>query len=475
MTYPDLLNIELPYKPELVFFQPVWEANNDRAHALVGEVCTLAGLVQTGSTGRKNKIVVASLLRAGKKTLLDAALTIACSTNKNAFSGLANGVGRTAVLNVVDALQGKLLERVPGSGAWTKYTNSLIEALGCEYTYAQVTHHRFTPSQDISDRLAGASFIQTSDSLVEVNESETVLERNKRKKSESSSVPKRLSRRSNRQKFGRDFEVAEQEVKRLGEYYLKHPLRLPSEQTQVADYSAAVHRVFHNGRLDAGGRFYGRWCNLSSKQRLTCEIDGEAIVSIDINASQPFLFSMLMGIPLNIPSNTWSDLYSEALEGKATKADRTKLKKVALEVIGTGNPRKAKPSEAHANLFNDDEWTEYRDRLLHLVPALHAMDTDYLNGSGFISYHEAEILKQTLFNLMKDDVPAYSVHDCILVKVSDKDHAVAIYRSTLNNYVKSHCRSFRRPKRMDCYPAMSVSQTGKADYRIDGNQSIIYS
>lgn len=475
MNYPDLLNIELPYKPELVFFQPVWEANNDNAHALVEEVCTLAGLDQVGSAGRKNRIVVASLLLAGKKTLLDAALTIACSTNKNAFSGLANGVGRSAVLKVVDALQGKILERVPGSGAWSTYTNGLIEAIGCEYTYAHVTHHRFSPTQEISSRLVTASFIQTSDSLVEVNESETVLERNKRKQSESSRAPKRMSRRSKHQKFGRDIEIAEHEVKQLGSFYFKHPLRLPSEQTQVSDYSAAVHRVFHNGRLDAGGRFYGPWCSLSSTQRLTCQIDGEAIVSIDINASQPFLFSMLMGIPLNIPSNTWSDLYSEALEGKATKADRTKLKKVALEVIGTGNSWKSKPSEAHANLFNDNEWTEYRDRLLQLFPALHAMDGDYLNGSGFISYHEAEILKQTLFNLMKDDIPAYSVHDCILVKVSDKDHAVATYRSTLNSYVKSHCRSYRRPKRMDCYPAMSVSQTGKADYRIDGNQSIMYS
>ena len=473
MTYPDLLNIELPYKPELVFFQPVWEANNDNAHALVGEVCTLAGLVQTGSTGRKNMIVVASLLRAGKKTLLDAALTIACSTNKNAFSGLANGVGRSAVLNVVDALQGKLLERVPGSGAWTRYTNDLIEALGCEYTYAQVTHHRFTPSQDISDRLAGASFIQTSDSLVEVNEPETALERSKRKRSGGTNSPARMSRKSIYQRYGRDLEIAELEVKQLGKYYRSHPLCLPAGTGQTSDFCAAVHRVFHNGRLDAGGRFYGPWCSMNSNQRLKCTIDGEAVVSIDLNASQPFLFSMLMGIPLNIQTNTWSDLYSEALGDKVTKDSRSKLKKVALEVIGTGNPRKTKPSKSNEGLFNGNDWTDFRDLLLKLVPALYTMDTEYMNGIGFISFHEAEILKQTLFKLKEDDVPAYSVHDCIMVKVSDKDHAISVYRKAVNDYVKQHCKKFKRVNVMDCYPAMSVSQDGKSDYRIAGSQDVL--
>lgn len=212
---------------------------------------------------------------------------------------------------------------------------------------------------------------------------------------------------------------------------------------------------------------------MNSDQRLKCTIDGEAVVSIDLNASQPFLFSMLMGIPLNIPANTWSDLYSEALGKKATKDDRSKLKKAALEVIGTGNPRKAKPSKPNSGLFKGNDWTAFRDALLKLVPALYAMDTEYLNGSGFISFHEAEILKQTLFKLKEDDVPAYSVHDCIIVKVSDKDHAISVYRKAVNDYVKQHCKKSKRVKVMDCYPAMSVSQDGMSDYRIAGSQKVI--
>ena len=473
MKIPDLRNYVRPYKPEVVFFQPVWEASNDIAEALVDEVLNIAGLTHDGAKGRKNKIVVASILRAGKQTLLDPALTIACSKNNNAFSGLANGIGRTAVWNVVDVLQGKLLERVPGSGAWTRYTDDLIEMMGMGYTYAQVTHHKFTPSQDLSDSLAHASFIQTSDSLVEMNEAETTLERNKRKRSGDTNSPVRMSRKSIYQQYGRDLEIAELEVKQLGKYYRSHPLCLPSGTGQTSDFCAAVHRVFHNGRLDAGGRFYGPWCSMNSDQRLKCTIDGEAVVSIDLNASQPFLFSMLMGIPLNIQSNTWSDLYSEALGDKVTKDDRSKLKKVALEVIGTGNPRKAKPSKSNEDLFTGNDWTAYRDLLLKLVPALYTMDTEYMNGIGFISFHEAEILKQTLFMLKEDDVPAYSVHDCIIVRVSDKDHAIAVYRKAVNDYVKQHCKKFKRVNVMDCYPAMSVSQDGKSDYRIAGSQDVL--
>ncbi|NVK07170.1 MAG: hypothetical protein HWD81_06450 [Marivivens sp.] len=465
--------LERPYKPELILFAPVWEVNNELAEALVSEVLDDAGITQDGSIGRKNKIIVASLLRAGKQTLLDPALTIACSKNNNAFSGLANGIGRSAVWNVVDALQGKLLEHVAGSGAWTRFTNTLIEMMGMAYTYAQVTHHRFTPSQDLSGRLVNASFIQTFGRLVEMNEAETALERSERKRSGDTNSPVRMSRKSIYQQYGRDLEIAELEVKQLGKYYSSHPLCLPAGTGQTSDFCAAAHRVFHNGRLDAGGRFYGPWCSMNSEQRLKCTIDGEAVVSIDLNASQPFLFSMLMGIPLNIQSNTWSDLYTEALDGKVTKDDRSKLKKVALEVIGTGNPRKAKPSKSNEALFTGNDWTFYRDALLRLVPALYAMDTEYMNSSGFISFHEAEILKQTLFKLKEDDVPAYSVHDCIIVKASDKDHAISVYRKAVNDYVKQHCKKFKRVKVMDCYPAMSVSQDSKSDYRIAGSQKVI--
>ena len=473
MKIPNLMNYVAPDRPKVVFFQPVWEPSNDVAESLVSEVCNFAGLTQAGSLGRKNQIIVASLLWAGKKTLLDPSLTIACSKNNNAFSGLANRIGRTSVWNVVDTLQGKLLEHVAGSGAWTRYTDDLIEMMGMAYTYAQVTHHKFTPSQDVLAKLANASFIQTSGRLVEMNAAETGLQRSKRKRSGDTSGPVRMSRESIYQQYGRDLEIAELEVKQLGQYYRSHPLCLPAGTGQTSDFFAAVHRVFHNGRLDAGGRFYGPWCSINSDQRLKCTIDGEAVVSIDLNASQPFLFSMLLGIPLNIQSNTWSDLYSEALGGKVTKDDRSKLKKVALEVIGTGNPRKAKPSKSNEALFTGNDWTFYRDALLRLVPALNAMDTEYMNGSGFISFHEAEILKQTLFKLKEDDVPAYSVHDCIIVKVSDKDHAISVYRKAVNDYVKQHCKKFKRVKVMDCYPAMSVSQYGKSDYRIAGSQKVI--
>ena len=49
---------------------------------------------------------------------------------------------------------------------------------------------------------------------------------------------------------------------------------------------------------DSGGRYYGAWTNLESWERLQSTIDGEPIVSIDLNASQPTLFSSLMGMKM---------------------------------------------------------------------------------------------------------------------------------------------------------------------------------
>ncbi|WP_449322642.1 hypothetical protein [Rhodophyticola sp. SM2404] len=257
------------------------------------------------------------------------------------------------------------------------------------------------------------------------------------------------------------------------DYYKKHPLQLPRNGNQSPDYVAATYRVFHDGRLDAGGRFYGVWTGMREAKRLDCTIDGVELVSLDINASQPFLFSMLMGMHLRLPKSTWFDLYAEILGEAATEETRDKLKTVAMEVIGSGNAHKAGPSDDKKHMFSAGQWEEYRDLLLAHVPALKHLDADHMNGHGFIAYHEAEILKQTLFRLMKKDIPAYSVHDCILVKASQMAGAMSVYRDTVNAYVKAHCIKHKRVSVMDCYPAMKLTRKGKMQERVMGSQDCL--
>ena len=124
-------------------------------------------------------------------------------------------------------------------------------------------------------------------------------------------------------------------------------------------------------------------------------------------------------------------------------------------------------------MFCAGQWEEYRNLLLTHIPALKLLDADHLNGHGFIAYHEAEILKQTLFTLMKKDIPAYSVHDCILVKASQMAEAMSVYRDTVNAYVKVHCIKHKRVSVMDCYPAMKLTRKGKMQERVMGSQDCL--
>lgn len=462
---------ETPRKPEVVFFQPVWEPYNAAAVELVQHILDSSDLTQSGKMGKKYRTIIASLLQAAKLLDAEGHKTIACSRNTNAFTGYSNGIGRNAVLQVVDALDGSLLKRVEGSGAWTKHTSEFLEMAGMEFTYAQVTHYKFNPDYEIKTKLPHAVFIQAHAKLVAVNKAETRGERYDRKQSDKKTprLPYTMAQRL----FGRDLEILEHEVRQLNAYYLKHPLQLPQQGNKASDLVAVTYRVFHDGRLDAGGRFYGVWTGMHETQRVACKIDDEDVVSLDINASQPFLFSMLMGTHLRLPKPTWFDLYAEILGEAYTEESREKLKTVAMEVIGSGNAHKAGPSDDKKHMFSTGQWEEYRDLLLTHVPALKHLDADHLNGHGFIAYHEAEILKQTLLTLIEQDIPAYSVHDCILVKASQMAEAMSVYRDTVSAYVKAHCIKHKRVSVMDCYPAMKLTRKGKMQERVMGSQDCL--
>ena len=43
--------------------------------------------------------------------------------------------------------------------------------------------------------------------------------------------------------------------------------------------------------------------------------------------------------------------------------------------------------------------------------------------------------------LMAIDVPAYPVHDCLIVKVSDKDKAMQVFRDTVRSYILNHTKN----------------------------------
>jgi hypothetical protein len=217
--------------------------------------------------------------------------------------------------------------------------------------------------------------------------------------------------------------------------------------------------------MDAGGCLYGAWTGLDKEtKRLHCTIDGEPICELDIRASQPTLFSSLLGYRLGglAAGGTWGDVYAELSSLWAVNTDwdrhdplvdkidiikrnRKVAKAVMVALIGSGNPLKAKASAelAQEHGLTKSGWASFRDALVRTIPALESLEprydekgnlSGYMNGTGFLSYHESEIMMLTLERLMEQGIPAYPVHDCLIVKVSDVRQSTCQFRSTIREY-----------------------------------------
>ena len=120
-----------------------------------------------------------------------------------------------------------------------------------------------------------------------------------------------------------------------------------------------------------------------------------------------------MGMKMDV-GESWNDLYESIVSNFPLQTDedvglkREKLKSVAAELIGTGNPSKSHPSKDSKYSFSKDylEWDMYRYELIRAVPSLESLDNSYYNGTGFISFHESEMMVATLKKLMALEIPS---------------------------------------------------------------------
>ena len=212
-------------------------------------------------------------------------------------------------------------------------------------------------------------------------------------------------------------------------------------------------------------------------QRLRLQIDGEAVCEIDLNASQPSLFSALVGIKMNV-GDTWTDAYQAVVDKLTIDEDpkvlRSKVKQVIVEMTGSGNSQRKAPAKNNEdNLFNETEeslkqYDTIRLAALEVMPALHKLNRSYLNATGFLSFHEAKILTETLLRLKGMGIVAYGVHDCVIVKCSCKDEAIDTYRDIIRNYVLKVQKKSGVPKVVTDV-ALSVEELGSDKVKLSGS------
>ena len=461
----DIRNLQ-SLRDETVPLRPLYQPYNDQAKALVDAVHSTLNIPNSRPTSiETQKTIVSGFLAAAQRAFSHDQGYIAIASNTNWWSQYPDA-GHTIAMQVQKALvNGEYIEQIENTGKrlWWLDEEDKKRSMGLMTTYAlneSILH---------IDGFVEAEFIETGRATVLVGIPETDGQKFYRRQN-NRRKPKMLQR-DVRKTFGKAYTVNTLEVEGLNTFWQKHPLALPQLGNGVRGYAACATRIFHQGSLQDGGRYYGAWTSMNSSYRLQCTIDDEPVAEIDLNASQPTLFSSMMGMKMEVGA-MWEDLYTYALEAvdlndldleDDDNTRRGKIKQVTMELIGTGNSHKRQEADDSSYTFVDGEFARYRNGLVKVVPALHFLDTDYFNGAGYISYHEAQMMTLALHQLKGMGIPAYPVHDCLLVKNSNVDDALNVYRETIRDYIKEEGKGS-----LDITVPVSIERSGEEKERIVG-------
>ena len=457
---------------DVVPFKPVWQPYNKTAITLLDTILKSLPHVPSSPTRfNKYKTVVASFLAIAQTVAWKENGALAIPKTRSHWSEYPD-VGASMMEYVRSELEeGEFITQVARSGQRHFYNDDdgKLQWIGIQALYT------------ISDSLynlegfTDAEWIEVGRPTVLVSKFESFASKIVRKERGERKPKMAIKKMINT--FRRDYTLASKEVERLNTFWKQHPLALPPLGNKCQQYTSCSTRVYHDGSMDSGGRYYSSYTNLSTQYRLQSKIDGEEIVEIDINASQPTLFSSLMGMKMEV-GKTWNDLYTDIIKSnvnlkaidESEEIKRRKLKQVTVEIIGSGNPTKVAPAATGDLNFSKepDEYGWYRNQLLRSVPALNLLNQNYLNGSGFVSFHEAEIMAATLKALMDLDVVAYPMHDCLIVKKSNQEIGVKTYRNTITDYILNYCTKNNKNKISISVP-VSIEELGKDKLRLHGS------
>ncbi|MDC1290822.1 hypothetical protein N8X78_00585 [Planktomarina temperata] len=471
-------------------FKPQYLPYNHDAHALVEALAAELGLLLKGITGAKHKTILASFLYCVQEAGVGAYLDWSGGTTSQDTTGFSffPATGAATVVKVrtklVEAGYVTLSKDLMAASLNAQFPPAVAQEFMSQWLQTErkrdINSYRINEMPLFDDlRLNSALFVDAQRPHVMVNEPEKYADKVERKAA-NIKAPKLSWREVYGGKQKRRATAAARAVMEMNAFWAKHPLTLPATNTDSAKLFACATRIFHDGSLISGGRWYGGWTNLKPHKRLHMRIDDEPICEIDLNGSQPTLFSALLGIRMNV-GETWTDVYTAIVERLDADEEETLLRKmvkqVIVEMLGSGNcnrtgPASTKPPKNpdEPQLFFDTDqskqmYLRIQREALEVFPVLRQLSKR--NDFNFVSYHEAEILTLTLLKLKEMGVPAYGVHDCVVVKQSDKHTAVETYRSVTRDYVVKHQKANNHPI-LNIEVSLTVEELNKDKVKLAG-------
>ena len=203
------------------------------------------------------------------------------------------------------------------------------------------------------------------------------------------------------------------QVKTINEYL--------SQQTLTGGVFEGYRRTFNIGdasgyNWDKGGRLYAvgsSYQHLSGERRASMAINAEPVVEIDVSASHLSIYVGLMGG--EVLGGT--DLYD------VETFDRSIVKAFITASFGQGKLALKWPKGADI----DVDINEVKQAICEVLPCL--TDLDHSGHSwATLQFLEAEAIIEAMEALQAVDIPAYAVHDSLIVPDSGADNARAFIR-----------------------------------------------
>ena len=232
-------------------------------------------------------------------------------------------------------------------------------------------------------------------------------------------------------KWTPELKEVSQRIKRINRYL--------SEQSLENGNFNGYHRVFNEGdhpdfKWNMGGRLYGvgeeSYQQMKKKNRRLMLINGEPVVEIDINGSFLRILHSLLGEQLKDKD----DIYA------ITGINRSLIKSWVTATLGHTGFHKRWPVKLSEQLkekgvFEEKQYTmtEIEQIVLKEFSVLVNWPSSGVRSSHLM-FEESEAMLNTVESLINEDIPAYSVHDSLIVGEKHRDTAT----KTLTGTFESH-------------------------------------
>ena len=222
-----------------------------------------------------------------------------------------------------------------------------------------------------------------------------------------------------------------------------HPL-----QTSCGEEYWYSRRIFNNGSLKEGGRLYGDWQNIPETERLTMTIDGKGVCEIDLKACYLQIMNAKLGSGTYLGKDPYMKIpYVKGAKTKAEFENRRKLMKLLIsaylcrEEVNIGRfPRGEKVADRvtgevrtvsvkkQFGLGRKDSYISLMDDVFSAYPFLKRKAELDCN----ITYIESEIMIGAMSGMVAQALPAFPMHDCLIVRKRDSERAVELIQANMH-------------------------------------------